>query len=136
MCSDRPIEVSRVIGFCEAEISRHRDALVSPRSAAKDTEEECDSLADNDEDILTLNVDEDAVGDEMVCDVEGQTEQYAARVRTISDPGRRNKRERGKNLKRRTRQTEVGASRVCEVEESRWDNSDARQQMMNVCTRL
>ena len=79
MGSDRPIEHSRVFGFCEAEVSRSTDAVESPRSAAKDTEEEGDTLADDDNDILTLNVDGEALGEEMECDVEDQTEQDADR---------------------------------------------------------
>ena len=92
--SDRPIERSRVFGFCEAVVNRPRDALVSPRSAAKDTEEERDSLAGDDHDILTLNGNGEALGEKMECDVEDRTEQDADRARTISDSGQPNKRER------------------------------------------
>ena len=46
-----------MFGFCEGEVQRLHDALVSPRSEAKDTEGECVKLADDDNDILSLNVD-------------------------------------------------------------------------------
>ena len=73
MDSDQPIENWRVFGFCEARVNRLHDTPVSPRSESKDTEGERVKLADDDNDILTLN----------------QAEQDADKVRTISDPGLR-----------------------------------------------
>ena len=83
-----------MFGFCEAEVNRLHDTLVSPRSESEDTEGECVKLADDDNDIFTLNVDCGAMGEEMECEAEDQAEQDADRVRTISDPGQPSKRER------------------------------------------
>ena len=41
-----------MFGFCEAEVNRLHDTLVSPRSESEDTEGECVKLADDDNDIL------------------------------------------------------------------------------------
>ena len=54
-----------MFGFCEAEVNRLHDALVSPRSEAEDTEGECDNVADDDDEILAVNVDGEALGEEM-----------------------------------------------------------------------
>ena len=48
----------------------------------------------HDEDILTLNVDGEALEEEMECELENETVQDAERVRTISNPGQPSKRER------------------------------------------
>ena len=51
----------------------------------------------HDEDILTLNVDGEALKEDMECEPEGETVQDAVRVRTISDQGQPSKREREKH---------------------------------------
>ena len=50
-----------------------------------------------DEDILTLNVDGDALEGEMECELEDETVQEPERVRTISIPGQPSKKEREKH---------------------------------------
>ena len=77
-----------------AGVNRLHDTSVSPRSESKDTEGERVKLADDDNDILTLNVDCGALGEEMECEAEDQAEQDADKVRTISDPEQPSKRER------------------------------------------
>ena len=67
---------------------------MSPHSEVKDAEGECVKLADDDNDILILNVDCGALGAEMECEAEIQAEQDAERVRTISDPEQPSRRER------------------------------------------
>ena len=84
-------KIRRVFGFCEAEVNRLHDTLVSPRSESEDTEGECVKLADDDNGIFTLNVDCGAMGQEMECDAEDQAEQNADRVRTVSDAGQPSK---------------------------------------------
>ena len=93
MDSNEPVENWRVFGFCEAGVDRLHDTPVSPRSESKDTEGERVKLADDDDDILTLNVDCGSFGEEMECEAEDQAEQDADKVR-ISDPGQPSKRER------------------------------------------
>ena len=48
----------------------------------------------HDEDILTLNVDGEALEEEMECELENETVQDPDRVRTISNPGQPSKKER------------------------------------------
>ena len=117
MDSDEPIENWSVFGFCKAGVNRLHDTPVSPRSESKGTEGERVKLADDDNDTPTLNVDSGALGEAMECEAEDQAEQDADKVRTISDPKQPSKGSE-KNMKRRTRNTEVGALRVCEAEES------------------
>ena len=54
----------------------------------------CKELTNHDEDILTLNVDEEALEEEMDCDLEDETVHDAERVRTISNPGQPSKKKR------------------------------------------
>ena len=48
----------------------------------------------HDEDILTVNVNGEALEEEMECELEDETERDAERVRTISNPGQPSKKER------------------------------------------
>ena len=48
----------------------------------------------HDEDILTLDVDGEALGEEMECELEDETVQDAERLRTISNLGHPSKKER------------------------------------------
>ena len=61
-----------------------------------------------DEDILTLNVDGEALEEEMECELEDDTVQDAERVRTISDPRQPNV----KSMRQHMRSTEAGALHV------------------------
>ena len=88
--SDEPIVNRKVFRFCEAEVNRLHDAFVCPCSEAEDTEGECD----DDDDILTLDVDGEALGEEMECELENQAEQDADRVRTISSRATQQRRAR------------------------------------------
>ena len=92
--ADESLENRQLLRLCTAEVNLRSEDLVSPRSESEDTEGECVKLADDDNDIFTLNVDCGAMGEEMECDAEDQAEQDADRVRTISDPGQPSKRER------------------------------------------
>ena len=48
----------------------------------------------HDEDIFTLDVDGEALQEEMECELEEETVQDPGRVRTISNPGQASKKER------------------------------------------
>ena len=48
----------------------------------------------HDEDILTLDVDREALEEEMECELQDETVQDPERVRTISNPGQPSKKER------------------------------------------
>ena len=69
----------------------------------------------HDEDILTLNVDGEALEEEMECELEDDTVQDAERLRTSSDPRQPNV----KSTRQHMRSTEAGALHASEDVESR-----------------
>ena len=71
--------------------------FVSPRSHLSDKQLAgigCKDIMSHDEDVLTLNVDGEALEEEMECELEDETVQDAESVRTTSEPGQPIKKER------------------------------------------
>ena len=83
------------IGECSDFVRQeYIDSTIPPQVQFKNQRTQKESASSWDNDILTLNVDCGALGEEMESEAEDQAEQDADKVRTISDPGQPSKRER------------------------------------------
>ena len=75
----------KLLQFCTAEISLHCEELVCQCPDPADRQVAgCKDIMSHDEDIFTLNVDGEALEEEIECELEDETVQDAERLRTVS----------------------------------------------------
>ena len=94
--ADESHENRKLLGCCTAEVSSHSEDLVSPCADPADKRVSpggCEDIMSHDENIPTLNVDGEALEEEMECVLEDETVQDPGRARTISNPGQPSKEE-------------------------------------------
>ena len=78
--ADEPHKNRKILGFCTAEVSLHSEDFVSPCSDPADKQVAGGGRKDvmsHGEDIFTLNVDREALEEEMECELEDETVQDA-----------------------------------------------------------
>ena len=112
--ANESFESRKLLRFCTAEVNLRSEDLVSPCSGPADKQVAGGGrkeIMSHDEDIFTLNVDGEALEEEMECEPKDETAPDADRVRTISylgQPCKRNVRSRRRHM----RNTEAGALHV------------------------
>ena len=125
--ADESLDNRQLLRLWTAEVNLRSEDLASPRSDLADKQVAgggCQEIMRRDEDILTLNVNGEALEEEMECEPEDETVQDAERVKTPSQiqdsPARKNVR----STRQHMRSTEL-AHCVCE---RTWNRDEAPQE--------
>ena len=119
--ADESFENGELLRFCTAEVSLHSEELVSPCSDPADKQGAgggCKDIMSHDEDILTLNVEGEALEEEVECELEDETVQDARPSQTQDSPARKNVR----STRRHMRSTEAGALHAWNRDEAPWEH--------------